>query len=641
MRGAAGDGVSEGVSVHVRAGERDGFGRVFSRAYALAVGRGAIIHGGHGDADRGRGGHQHAVRDAEGEAVRPVVVRRRRVEEVRARRRERAVQRAAENLHRQGIAVRVCAGGSNQFHRVLGGGDGLRRRHRRVVHVRDGERNRGRVADAVAVRDAVGKAVRAKVIRGGEIQQIRPGHSGEAVGRLGDDLHSESPALHVGELGGDGRGNILRRGRGNVRRHREIVHCRHVEAHRRGRAVEFAVADFEGEGIPAVVVCRRQVAIGVRPGGSERAVRRTTDERVSERVERVVWLDARQRDVQRRVFRGGDGLRRGERPGLGREPVLIIVRADLDGVALCVRGGDAEIIHRGRRDVAQGEALEGKEVRVLQEDPIAAIGAILEDAFRAADDGTDELHAAGQGMNRPVGLVKREQARAVREREHRGRGRAFRRAVPGADLIPVGVLMLRRRVVEIRRRNSAGQQGERRVRPVRAIDAVRSRARHGVPPQAHHVIRKSPAAQARDGGQITHGRDLDVDGSGWPARPALIIQRIELKLVRPVKIGRRMIDEVRARLFHPPMCRITEPADAEREHRRAVDVRGGRRDHDRRVFERAHVLIQRDRWIVHGQYFQGQGDRIAGRAVGFAHRNGETVQAGEICGRAVEELGSL
>ncbi len=120
MRRLGYDGISQRAAFHVAPGERDCFRRVFCRRDALRVGNWRIVH--RRDRDRhgcGRG-ICGAVIDAEGKAVRAVVIRRWCVGHIRCRTRQRAMCGLRHDSIGQRIPIRICAGQGDRLGGVFG-----------------------------------------------------------------------------------------------------------------------------------------------------------------------------------------------------------------------------------------------------------------------------------------------------------------------------------------------------------------------------------------------------------------------------------------------------------------------------------------------------------------------------------------
>ncbi len=141
-----GDGVCQGVTIHIRTGQGDGPGGILGGGDRLGIGDRRIIDRGHRDGNRGRSRVEAAVVDLEGEAVGAVIVCRWGVGQVWGRAGERAVGRAEDDAVGQGAVFDIRAAQRDRQGGVFGRGDRLRGCNRRIVDRGDREAHRGRSA---------------------------------------------------------------------------------------------------------------------------------------------------------------------------------------------------------------------------------------------------------------------------------------------------------------------------------------------------------------------------------------------------------------------------------------------------------------------------------------------------------------
>ena len=332
-----------------------------------------VVHRRDVDRDGARVGQTARVLHDIGDGVRPVVVRIRRVGDGPVRvHRDRAMLGRRSALVGQRIAVRVGVVGQRVEgdRLVLGRGDRVIDRHRRVVDAADVDGDRGHIRAAVAVAHRVGEAVGAVEVGIRRVDDLARDDLDRAVGRRGQARDGERIAVHVGVIGQhvDGDGGVLRGGDRVVTGHRGIVHRGHVDGDRRRVGGTGRIGHRVGDRVRAIEVRRRGIvdrAVRVHRHGAAVGRNRGPDDRqgvavrvgvVGQRVQRDRRVLGRGRRVvhgDRRVIdaanRHGDGC--GVGPAL---PVRDRVGDRVRAVEVRVRRIDDLAAHDGRGAVGRG-----------------------------------------------------------------------------------------------------------------------------------------------------------------------------------------------------------------------------------------------------------------------------------------------
>ncbi len=183
----------------------------------------------------------------------------------------------------QRIVVGVGSGQHQLDAPVLGKIKRLTGNSRRVVHSRDRERDggRGRVGRAV-VGDKL-KAVRAVVIRGRKVGQIRRRAGQRAMRGLVENREHQRAAFHIRAAQEDIQRSVFRRLERLCIGHRRIVHRLNRYRHGARRRIELAVIGEERETVRPIEVGRRRIE-QVRRRAAQHTVRGIARHRKRQRI---------------------------------------------------------------------------------------------------------------------------------------------------------------------------------------------------------------------------------------------------------------------------------------------------------------------------------------------------------------------
>ena len=337
-------------------GDRDR--RVFRRRRRIVIRHGRVVDRGDRDRHRAHVRVEAPVVRFEREAVRPVVVRRRRVGHRRRRAAQRSMRRAGDDGVGQRRAFDVGRAQRDRLGRVFIGRDHLVAGHRRVVHGSDTDRDRRDVRLEAPVVGLEGEAVGPVVVRGRRIGQRRRRPIQRAVRRTRDDRIRERRTLRVGCPQCDRLRRILICRDRLIAGHGHIVHRRDRHTDCTDGCAAMAVADCVGKRVNAVVVRRR--CVGDRPVrmGRGAAVQRRAHSGHGQAVAIHVRIVREYCDRHRRIFdrrrcivdSGRCVVHRGDGDRHGRDVRVeaAVVRLEREAVgAVVVRSRRVDEIRRG------------------------------------------------------------------------------------------------------------------------------------------------------------------------------------------------------------------------------------------------------------------------------------------------------
>ena len=187
----------ERIAIDIRTGQGNGLGCVFIGCYRLWVCYRRIVDRSDRDRDRRGVGVNRSVVRLEGEAVRPVVVRRRGVGQIGRCPAQGAVARVRYDAEGERIAIDIRSGQGNSLRRIFIGRYRLRIRYRRIIDRGDRDRDCRGVRVHRSVIRLEGEAVRSVVICRRRVGQVRRCPAQDAVARVCYDTEGERIAIDI------------------------------------------------------------------------------------------------------------------------------------------------------------------------------------------------------------------------------------------------------------------------------------------------------------------------------------------------------------------------------------------------------------------------------------------------------------